>query len=333
MVLTTFSTVERVLVAGTGSIGRRHIENLSRIRPDLKWGLLRDGARQDDFSVSLRAEVFGDVEAALRWNPQLAVVATPSDRHGEVLGRLLRAGIPTFIEKPVVTSPDELTELERMPRESLPPTQVGCVLRFLPAVRQVKAWLDEGKVGRVARASLEVGQWLPDWRPSQDYRLSYSASSERGGGVVLDLIHEIDLACWLLDADYLLGAWGGHYSRLSIQVEDSALIALSTRTGAPVAVQLDYVSRQPVRRIHVVGDEGSIEWDLIKRTCLLKRAAEPEVEGEGFDVGAAYGAAIGELVEAAESGTSTSIPLSEAFRSTRIAIAANLQIRHTGQTR
>jgi predicted dehydrogenase len=330
VVLTTPRTVERVLVAGTGSIGRRHIDNLSRLRPGLQWALIRNGARQDAFSESLRATVFGDVEQALKWKPQIAVVATPSDRHAELLPKLLRAGIATYIEKPVVTSQADLAALEHTVQETLPPTQVGCVLRFLPSVRQVKAWIEGERVGRVVRASLEVGQWLPDWRPSQDYRQSYSASRERGGGVVLDLIHEIDLACWILDTNGLLGAWGGHYSRLAIESEDSALIALSTRTGAPVAVQLDYVSRVPNRRIHIVGDEGSIEWDLINRSCRLMRAGEPDVAGQGFDVANAHSVAVGELVAAFESGSPTSMPLHEAFRSTHMAIEANQQIRLSG---
>jgi predicted dehydrogenase len=332
MVLTA-RTVSRVLVAGTGSIGRRHIGNLLRLRPQARIALLRDGARQDDYARSLGAEVFGSLDEALAWRADLAVVATPSDRHSEVVAPLLRAGVACFLEKPLVIEADDLAELEILAtRSGLPPTQVGCVLRFLPSLRQVHAWLRAGAVGTVVRASLEVGQWLPDWRPAQDYRGSYSADPARGGGVVLDLIHELDLACWLFGGPTtgrprLLGAWGGRKSRLEIASEDVALLALRTDSGALLSVQLDYVARNPLRRLQVVGDAGTITWDLPRRACCLQRSGEPAQEVEGFDTGRTYVDALEELLHAVERGTPTSLPLHEALPATGLAIEANQKIR------
>ena len=131
MVLTGAPPVPRVLVVGTGSIGRRHIANLQSLRPGVRWGLLREGGRRDDFSDSLGAEVFGSLECAMAWKPDLAVVATPSDRHIETVPGLLDAGIGCYIEKPVVTIERDAERLLHMMRRPMPPTQVGCVLRFL----------------------------------------------------------------------------------------------------------------------------------------------------------------------------------------------------------
>ncbi len=326
------SAVSRVLVAGTGSIGRRHIGNLLRLRPRAQLALLRDGARQDDYSHSLGAKVFGSLDDALAWRPDLAVVATPSDRHREVIARLLRAGVACFLEKPLVIEIDSLSELETLVTSSgLPATQVGCVLRFLPSLRQVHAWLREGAVGTVVRASLEAGQWLPDWRPAQDYRASYSADPARGGGVVLDLIHEIDLACWLFGDPVghlrLLGAWGARQSRLEIGSEDVALLTLRGDNGALLSVQLDYVARKPLRRIQMVGDAGTITWDLPQRVCRLQRLGEPDHDTDGFDTARAYVDALQELLQAIETGSATSLPLHAALSATALAIEANHQIR------
>jgi predicted dehydrogenase len=332
MVLTE-RTMPRILVAGTGSIGRRHIGNLRHLRPHAKLALLRDAAGMDEYARSLGAEVFGSLDEALAWGPALAVVATPSDRHREVVAPLLRSGVACFLEKPVVIDVDGLAELEALASSSrLPPTQVGCVLRFLPSLRQVHAWLSAGAVGTVVRASLEVGQWLPDWRPTQDYRKSYSADAMRGGGVVLDLIHEIDLACWLFSGQtarrpQLLGAWGGRQSQLEITSEDVALLALRAGNGALLSVQLDYVARNPLRRLQVVGDAGTITWDLIQRSCRLQRPCVPAQEAEGFDTGRAYVDAMEELLLAVERGTPTSLPLHEALPATGLAIEANQRIR------
>jgi predicted dehydrogenase len=314
------------MLAGTGSIGRRHAANLQTLRPNVAFGLLRDGGRQDGYSESLGARVFDRIDDAIDWRPDLAVVATPSDRHHEVIAPLLRAGVGSFIEKPVVISAADVNVLECL-CDAVPPTQVGCVLRFLPSLRQVNTWLQSGVIGNLTRASLEVGQWLPDWRPRQDYRRSYSASQARGGGVVFDLVHEIDLACWLFRADELLGAWGGQQSSLDIDAEDVALLALRGSQGALLSVQLDYVSRTPLRRLTAVGDAGSIHWDLPARRCVLQRHGEPEQSVGGFDTTSAYVDAMRELVDAVELGTATSLPLVDGLRATRIAIDANSLIR------
>jgi predicted dehydrogenase len=327
VVLAASRPVERILVAGTGSIGRRHLANLRRLRPAARFALLRDDARRDGFSDDLRAEVFPSLAEALDWRPDLAVVATPSDRHGEILAGLLDAGIGTFIEKPVVILDEDCRRLEALAAGPLPPTQVGCVLRFLPSLRQVRQWLVDRRIGNVVRATLEVGQWLPDWRPAQDYRHSYSASRARGGGVVFDLVHEIDLACWLLGARTLLGAWGGHASSLEIDAEDVALLALRGAAGELISVQLDYVSRRPLRRLLVVGDQGSVSWDLPGRSCALQRPGCDDETGIGFDTGATYVAAMEELLQSIETGSATSLSLREGLCATRLAISANRQIR------
>ena len=85
-----------------------------------------------------------------------------------------------------------------MLQDIIPQTQVGCNLRFLPSLQRLKDLIAQGVIGRIVRASFEAGQWLPDWRPRQDYRKSYSADPDSGGGVLFDLIHEIDAAYWIL---------------------------------------------------------------------------------------------------------------------------------------
>lgn len=322
----------RVLVAGTGSIGRRHIANVRQLRPHARIALLRDGGRTDEYSESLGGPVFGSLAEALAWQPSLAIVATPSDRHAEILHLLLAAGIACFIEKPVVTQREALDALQALNPAALPPTQVGCVLRFLPSLRQLRRWLDDGRLGAVVRMGFEVGQWLPDWRPAQDYRQSYSASAVRGGGVVLDLVHELDLAVWLGDADTLLGAWGGKRSRLEIAAEDVALLTLQGAGGALASVQLDYVCRRPVRRLHIVGDQGSAHWDLLGRRAVLQCAGNDDEPAEGFDTAGAYVTAMEELLLAIETGSPTSLPLHEGLRATALALAANQRIRNPHAT-
>jgi len=319
-----------VLVAGTGSIGRRHIGNLRTLKPGARFVFVRAQARHDPLSDELGAEVVSDLSAGLSLGPTLAIVANPSDQHASFILPLLKAGVPTYIEKPVVIRDEDAIALAQIDAVSLPTTQVGCNLRFLPSLRQLKDWVAEGALGRIIRASFEVGQWLPDWRPSQDYRRSYSASIEQGGGVVFDLVHEIDLAYWLFGQLELVAALGARRSNLEIATEDVATMMMTGSDGEQIIVQLDYVSRMLVRRIHVVGDKASAFWDLPARMLGLScPGGGRQEQTDGFDMTHTYVDAMREFINAAESGGVTSLPLPEALPATSMAIRVNQSIRNS----
>ena len=321
--------IHRALIAGTGSIGRRHVATLRTLRPDLRFALLRADARRDAYSRELDAEVFSTLETALAWGPDLAVIATPTDLHAALIGPLVDAGVATFIEKPVVITAEDADDLSRRDPAALPPTQVGCVLRFLEVFGTLRTWLDEGRLGRLARARIECGQYLPDWRPGTDYRLSYSATSERGGGVIFDLVHELDLAVGLLGAERLEHVMAAKRSALELACEDVALLHLTSADGLPISVGLDYVSRTPVRNVEIVGEDASARLDFIgRRLTLTGPHGVVETMDAGFDIEAAYTTQFAELIGAIEQGTGTRLPLHEGLKATRLAIAAHQSLSH-----
>ncbi|OZI68284.1 Gfo/Idh/MocA family protein [Bordetella genomosp. 1] len=320
----------KVLLIGSGSIGRRHVASLKLLVPDLEWVLLRHDGREDTFSADLGARVHPTLSAALAERPDLAVVATPSSLHIDVLPPLLAAGIALYIEKPVVTDAVQLEQLKRAlaAAPGAGPTLVGCNLRFLPALTRMQALLTSGALGRLVRADFQAGQWLPDWRPATDYRQGYSASRELGGGVMLDLIHEIDAARWMLGDIDGIKALAGHVSTLEIMTEDVAVMLLRARSGALASVSVDYVSRKPIRRYHVVGELGSVTCDLIgKRLVLDLPGGDQQVLSDvsaDFDVPATYPAAMAELIGAMGAGRKTNQPLEEGIASLELLLRARL---------
>ena len=317
----------RFLIFGTGSIGRRHIRNIAELAPGAKFAVYRDSGAQDDFSKEIGASVFSRLDDAIAWAPTAAIIANPSHLHARLAATLLASAVPCFIEKPVATSEADLELIETAGNTDVP-TQLGCVLRFLPSLRKLRSGLIEGRIGAPIRAVIEVGQYLPDWRPHQDYRESYSAYRATGGGVLYDLVHEIDLAYWLLGAEDLLGVWADKRSDLEIETEDVATLMLRGRGGAHVVVQLDYVARTPTRRIGIVGDRGSVIWDLPRRSLAwLESGRACEESSEGFDVSAAYVESMREFIAATQSGSATSLPLREGVIPARIAVNATGQIR------
>jgi predicted dehydrogenase len=254
----------RILIIGSGSIGQRHIRNLKNLVDHPEFILLRNASGQDELSRDLGAIVVGSFADAIALSPVFAVIATPSVFHFEALQALLPAQVPCYVEKPVVTTETQVQQIELLlvSATTVPTTMAGCNLRFLPSLKSAKKLIGDGVIGRTVRASLQVGQWLPDWRPAQDYRQSYSASRALGGGVVLDLIHELDAARFLFGEFDQIFSLGGRHSRLEIESEDSAAIILGRLNGPVVSLGLDYVSRNPIRRYEIVGDEASLIWDL-----------------------------------------------------------------------
>jgi predicted dehydrogenase len=320
-----------VLVAGTGSIGRRHIESLRQLAPGARFVLLRRQAADDEYSRMLGARVVDTVQAALAEKPAIAVIAVPSAQHAALIEPLLNAAIPMYIEKPVVTTAAQLASVARVAAAAPDVvTLCGCNLRFLPSLRAVRELIAAGSIGRVVRASLQTGQWLPDWRPSSDYRLSYSASRELGGGVVLDLVHELDAVRWILGEFDSVIAVGGRMSSLEISSEDAVVIGLSRARGPVVAVGLDYVARRPVRRYEFFGERGTLVWDLPARRVELSEVdglRAPPLEAADFDVGATYVRAMREFLEAVVARRQTSQSLDEGLRSAALAIKVNEEIR------
>lgn len=319
----------RVLLMGTGSIGRRHLDNLRKLEPSATLAFLRDGAREDDLSRQHTAEVFGDIDEAIAWNPHIAIIATPSDRHFETLPALLEARVATLIEKPIVIDADQLDRLAALSPGRLPPTQVGCVLRFLEPVATLRSWIDQGRLGNLIRARIECGQYLPEWRPGTDFRQSYSAHRVHGGGVLFDLIHEIDLAVFLFGAERLDYAIAAKRSSLPIQSDDVASLHVSGSDGVPVAIGLDYVARDRVRNVEVVGEDGSARLDLVAGSLTLTREGGlKERITTGFDIDAAFVEELAELIRAQRGGGATQLPLHEGLRANRLAIQADMQAGH-----
>lgn len=266
-------TAMRVLVTGRGSIAQRHVRHLRELLPDVVLAVV--SSTGEVAPSLLPCVVFGDVDSAFGWNPDAVVIASISSRHAHELERCLRLRLPCLVEKPLVIHRDELSRLCAVAAQ-LPPiaaTVVGCNLRYLPALQQLRRALNGAAPGRVVRAQFEVGQDLAQWRPARDVLSSYSADVRLGGGVVFDLVHEIDMARWLLGPLRVHGAVGGRFGDLPIASDDVHVALLKTEPGVPVVVSLDYVSLQPVRKYAIVTTQGTFTADIMGKKMTLLDAA------------------------------------------------------------
>ncbi|TXC65470.1 Gfo/Idh/MocA family oxidoreductase [Piscinibacter aquaticus] len=270
--------------------------------------------------------VVQSLDAALAAKPELIVIASPSALHLRPVLAAIESRTPFYVEKPVVASREDTALLRnRIARGGLPPNMVGCNLRFLHSLTVMRAMVKEGRLGRIARADFEAGQWLPDWRPAQDYRLGYSARASLGGGVCLDLIHEVDAALWMFGRFDQASGFAARTSGLDIDSDDSAALLLARAAGPIATVRIDYVSRRPVRRYTLVGDTGTLRWDLRASTLTLETPAGVEtiaLDEGAYDVAATYVSAMREMLAAMSAGRPSAQPIEEGLDALEVALAA-----------
>jgi predicted dehydrogenase len=263
----------RILIAGVGSIGRRHLRNLFSLGCR---DILLFRSRPDAPEEFPNARVFTDLDKAIAEGPDTVLVCTPTSHHVPIALAAARAGCHLFIEKPLSHTWDGVEYLLEEVHGRVLTTLMGFDLRFDPGLRKIKELLAAHEIGEVVTAQVQVGQYLPDWHPWEDYRSTPSAKRSSGGGVVLDLVHELDYICWLLGPVAELSAMSGHVSSLEIETEDVAAILLRFETGAIATVQLDYLQRRPTRTCRLIGDSGTIEWDYFGSVVRWHVAGDDE---------------------------------------------------------
>jgi predicted dehydrogenase len=250
-----------ILICGLGSIGRRHLRNLQVLgRDDVV--LLRSGKSTlpDDELEGYPIESELD-QALVHWRPEAVIVSNPTALHLEVAIPSAESGSSLLIEKPVSHTMEGIEDLRKALNRGGGQVLVGFQFRFHPGLREVKGLLEEGTIGRVISAGAHWGEYLADWHPWEDYRLSYSARRDLGGGVLLTLCHPFDYLLWLLGEAESVTAEIGSFGALELEVEDTAEVLLSFGEGVLASVHLDYNQRPASHWLEIVGNEGTIRWD------------------------------------------------------------------------
>jgi predicted dehydrogenase len=244
------------LVVGYGSIGVRH----ARLLSELGCRTVVVSGRNIEFPVAYRG-----LETALATEqPEYVVIANPTKDHYDTLstlGRLNYAGT-VLVEKPI------FDRYKVVPQHNFRKLLVAYNLRCHPVIQQLKALLINE---RVLSVQAYAGQYLPGWRPQSDYRASYSASAEQGGGVIRDLSHELDYLTWMLGGWKKVSAIGGHFSELEIDSDDIFSLMFTTPLCPAVTLQLNYLDRQTRRFVIINTAQHTIEADLVLGSITVDR--------------------------------------------------------------
>ncbi len=253
-------------VIGLGNISFRHRKNLKILYPESKVIALSARGKVLTELPDSADLIVSEVAELIRLKPHFVIVASPASMHLQHAKELIQAGIPCLIEKPLCINFREAESLLKVSQEELTPTAVGYCLRYMPAAKKMHELIKNKIVGEIYNITIEVGQYLPDWRRTIDYRGSVSAQRELGGGALLELSHEFDYAQWLFGPLNVEHAVLRSSEELGLDVEDLADVVFSTKSGAQAHVHLDFLQQQPQRFCTVKGENGRIHWDLLKST-------------------------------------------------------------------
>lgn len=266
-------SIQRVLIIGLGSIGKRYLRILKQLYPGIDIAVLRHSRCGDDEQTGNDYSCFTSFDDAIAFSPDVAILCNPATMHVEMAKRLAQQQIHLFIEKPISSESNTVKPLLELCSKSGLKLATAYNLRFLPTLQFFRKQILENKVGNLLSVRAEVGQYLPGWRPDTDYRKTVSAQRKLGGGVLLELSHEIDYLIWLFGRVNWVQAQLHKASSLEIDVEDTAFITLGfsrdQQEDLIVSLNMDFVRHDATRKCSIVGEAGTLSWDGINGSVDL----------------------------------------------------------------
>jgi len=315
---------DSAFVIGCGSIGERHSENLTTLGVDVSVFDI-DAETRNAVRSDVGVKTKESVEAGLEADPDMVFVCTPSNAHIQPAQKAAAAGCDLFVEKPLSNTAEGIKNLLYMIGKNNIVSMIGCNYRFHPAMQTVKRLLDSDAVGNVVSGYIEMGSYLPDWHPWEDYREMYSAR-EGVGGALLDMIHGINYGRWFFGEAELVTGMLGQQSNLEIATEDTVDLIVRYKNGVQCEYHFDYVQRTPSRSGRIVGENGTIRWDGIEKSVRRYDVAEEEWVVEctydECDLNQMYVDMTEHFLECVEERTETTSPVTEGRKDLRLALAA-----------
>ncbi len=250
----------KALVIGYGSIGRRHAANLAKLGNEIV--LIRHTPRAE---ASGDFREYSSLEQALELEkPDFAVIASPTPCHAADACNLIDHGVPFLLEKPPALDLDSTLRIQKaIHARNFRAYDLGFNLRYYPPVRFIKECLPG--LGRIYAMRVAAGFYLPAWRPTMDYRQTTSAREELGGGVHIELVHELDYVLWFMGMPSRVVAHVARVGSLEISTADMCTAMLLYADGSIVELHLDYLSHKNLRGCQIIAERGTLEWSYTER--------------------------------------------------------------------
>ena len=250
----------KVLVAGYGSVGRRHVDNFLELK-DIQLIVY---TKRNDLQLLKKkgVKVSNSLAECLKENPDIGVITNETSLHIPIAIKLAKEGLDLFLEKPLSNSLKDVEKLHAIVKKKKLITQMGCNLRFHPCIKKIKSLIEQQKIGKIISAQVQNCSYLPDSHRWEDYRKSYAARKDLGGGVILtNAIHEIDYMYWFFQEVENVISMSGKFSKLDVTAEDYVSSLLKFKNKIIGELHTDYFQRPNFRSCKIRGTKGEIYWN------------------------------------------------------------------------
>ncbi|KAB7884536.1 hypothetical protein GA417_11370 [Poseidonibacter ostreae] len=253
----------KILIIGFGSIGKRHFNNILT----LGYNNITIVSRHSKVE---KYKSYDNLENAFKNNRyDTVIISTETSAHIKTLENVLKYDVKNiYLEKPISHEYKKYQDIKSVIKEKKINLVVGYDLHFELGLLKIKELIEKNSLGSIVSFIAEVGQYLPDWRPGVDYRKTMSSKKKDGGGVMLDLIHEVDYLNWILGPFSKVANMNGQISNLEIDTEDISIYLLKSENGVIGSIHLDYLQKDLSRNCKLIANNGTIIWDYVK--CEVK---------------------------------------------------------------
>ncbi len=268
----------KIFVIGCGSIGERHIKNLQNLSSNDISSFDADKKHLADIKKKYDIDTYDSLDKGLGQNPDLVLICTPPSNHLEIAKKAIDFDTNIFIEKPISNKIEGVDELINKAEKKKKLVFVGYNWRFNNGIRLIKNKIENEEIGKIFYGKAEFGQYLPDWRPWQDYTKSYTAREELGGGIILDGSHEIDYITWFLGEIKEVSCFANKLSNLKVNVEDVADIILKFKNNKIASIHLDFIRKGYSRNCTIIGEKGTLYFDYTDQIVYQYLIDENKIE-------------------------------------------------------
>ena len=274
--------IEKIAIVGLGNIGIRHLNIVRALLPDSKIIIVRSGKSKKLEEEKYADRVFFSLKDAIDYGISAAILASPANYHIEQAIDLMKNDIHVFIEKPLSNCLKKTKKLLDIQSQSNSIGLLGYCLRYSQSGIKFKNNLKQNKMGKLLHVHVDCGSYLPFWRKGKDYKKTVSAQFKLGGGVLLELSHELDYINWFFGKMKNVYAKLQNSGTLDIDVEDSADLIFESEKGYVVSVHLDFNSQNNRRSCKTIWSKGSLTWDVNGNKVIWK-LINGEVKEEIFE--------------------------------------------------
>ncbi len=238
-------------VIGAGSIGSRHIRNLRSLGITNVIALRSGQGEAKKIAPDLEVKEVENWDQLFACRPDIVVISNPTSLHPEAVKACLPYVRGVFIEKPLAGTLEEVPELLKLIKSANVVSFVGYNLQFHPAIKVIQEFLQSERAGKPLVFQCQVGHWIGDWHPNEDYSKSYVARKDLGGGVSRTLVHEVHLAVELLGPARSVFGLLPSSDLLSLEVDSVSDMMVAHSSGAVSQIHLDLIQR-PAHRTGVI---------------------------------------------------------------------------------